>query len=79
MRIQNKLSGSGLANEALLDETQAAQYLNVEARTLAVWRSTGRYDLPFVKIGRCVRYKKSDLDTWIEKRTHGNSNVDDCD
>jgi len=78
MQTQSKLSGSGLANEALLDETQAAQYLNVEARTLAVWRSTGRYDLPFVKIGRCVRYKKSDLDAWIEKRTRGSSDsVDD--
>jgi excisionase family DNA binding protein len=52
----------------LLDEQQAAQHLNVSPGTLSVWRSTGRYGLPFVKIGRSVRYRLSDLDTWINNR-----------
>jgi predicted site-specific integrase-resolvase len=40
----------------LLDEKQAAEYLTVSPGTLSVWRSTGRYSLPFVKVGRRVRY-----------------------
>ncbi len=34
-----------------------------------VWRSTGRYALPFVKIGRNVRYRRADLIAWLGKRT----------
>ncbi len=51
---------------------QAADYLGVRPQTLAVWGSTGRYSLPFLKVGRNVRYRKSDLDLWLRKRTqHG--------
>lgn len=53
----------------LLDEKQAAQYLTVTPGTLAVWRSVGRYRLPFVKVGRMVRYRRSDLDAWLEARS----------
>ena len=37
--------------------------------TLSVWRSTGRYDLPFVKIGRKVRYRLGDVMDFIARRT----------
>lgn len=53
----------------LLDEKQAADYLAVSPGTLSVWRSTGRYRLPFVKVGRLVRYRISDLDAWLEARS----------
>jgi excisionase family DNA binding protein len=53
----------------LLTDAEAAKILHVSAGTLSVWRSTGRYRLPFVKIGRKVFYKRSDIDAWIEKRT----------
>jgi excisionase family DNA binding protein len=53
----------------LLDEVQAAQHLSVSPGTLSVWRSTGRYQLPFLKVGRKVRYRLSDLDAWLESRT----------
>ena len=53
----------------LLNEEQAAEYLTVSPGTLAVWRSTGRYSLPFVKVGRRVRYRLSDLDAWLEARS----------
>nr|WP_294864738.1 helix-turn-helix domain-containing protein [uncultured Pseudogulbenkiania sp.] len=36
------------------------------SRTLVTWRSTGRYLIPFVKVGRAMYYKKSDLDAWLE-------------
>ena len=53
----------------LLDEKQAAEHLTVSPGTLSVWRSTGRYNLPFVKVGRMVRYRLSDLDAWIAGRS----------
>jgi len=53
----------------LLDEKQAAEVLTVEPGTLSVWRSTGRYKIPFVKVGRRVRYRRADLDAWLESRT----------
>ncbi len=56
-------------NPKLLDEKQAAERLTVSPGTLSVWRSTGRYNLPFVKVGRMVRYRMSDLDAWIDARS----------
>ncbi len=53
----------------LLDEKEAAKFLDTSPGTLSVWRSTGRYNLPFVKIGRNVRYRRADLIAWLEKRT----------
>jgi excisionase family DNA binding protein len=54
----------------LLDDHQASNYLGLKKGTLSVWRSTGRYQIPFVKIGSKVRYRQSDLDEWLESRTH---------
>lgn len=53
----------------LVDEKAAAEILCTTPGTLSVWRSTGRYALPFLKIGRKVRYRISDLDAWLEQRT----------
>lgn len=48
---------------------EAARYLGVAPNTLEIWRSTGRYSLPFEKIGSKVRYRKSALDRWLAERT----------
>ena len=55
--------------DQLRDPEYAAKVLDVTPGTLSVWRSTGRYRLPFVKIGAKVRYRQSDLDNWIQART----------
>jgi excisionase family DNA binding protein len=52
-----------------LDTEQAAKYLGIERQTLAAWRCLRRYRLPFARIGRSVRYKRSDLDRFIASRT----------
>ena len=56
----------------LLDQNQAAQLLHVTPGTLSVWRSTGRYSIPFIKVGRSVRYRAADLNAWLESRTQAN-------
>jgi hypothetical protein len=53
--------------EPLLDRKTAARYLNVSPGTLAVWDCTKRYNLNPLKIGRAVRYRRADLDRFIER------------
>lgn len=56
-------------NTDLVDETEAADILDVVPGTLQVWRSTGRYSIPFIKVGRKVRYSRTALNAWLESRT----------
>jgi excisionase family DNA binding protein len=58
-----------LKNIELFDSDQAANYIGVTPGTLEVWRCTKRYHIPFIKVGRLVRYRKSELDTFLERRT----------
>ena len=56
----------------LVDVNTAAEILMSTPGTLAVWRCKGRYALPFVKIGKRVRYRLSDLKAFIDQGTHSN-------
>ena len=57
----------------LLNREQAAAYLGIKPQTLAAWATTGRYQLPMVKVGRSVRYKRKALDQFIEDRSVSHS------
>lgn len=52
--------------EPLMDRKTAAKYLSVSPNTLAVWDCTKRYDLKPLKIGRSVRYRRANLDQFLE-------------
>lgn len=52
----------------LIKTDEAARILGISVHTLIVWRFTGRNNLPFVRLGRSVRYRRSDLDAWIASR-----------
>jgi predicted site-specific integrase-resolvase len=58
-----------LPGDPLVHPRNAASILGLSEGTLAVWRSTGRYDLPYVKCGRLVRYRMEDIQAFIERRT----------
>ena len=60
-----------MADNGLLTREQAAEYLGVKAQTLACWASQKRYNLPFVRVGRSIRYRRVDLDRWLDARTVG--------
>jgi len=62
---------NNLNHERLFSRSEASTYLGVSTKTLAMWASTRRYDLPMIKIGRLAKYKKSDLDQFIARRTQG--------
>ena len=59
----------------LLSPKQVAEHFGIAVQTLADWRSTGRHDLPFVKIGRLVRYRESDVQDFLD----GEEQTDDLD
>ena len=56
------------SDEPLLDRKTTAKYLGVSPDTLAVWDCTKRYDLRPIKVGRAVRYRKSDIDAFLLHR-----------
>lgn len=53
----------------LLTPEQAAKMLGCAEQTLAVWRTSKRYSLRYVRVGRLIRYKLSDIEAFIEART----------
>jgi len=59
------------APSLLLGNAAAARHIGVEPGTLEVWRSTKRYAIPYIKSGRLVKYRRADLDAWLESRTIG--------
>lgn len=52
----------------LLTPQQVAEMIGISAGTLAVWRCTKRYPLPYVKFGGAVKYRREDVETFIVKR-----------
>lgn len=53
----------------LLEPEEAALTLGVTEGTLQQWRTTNRYNLPFVKVGGKVMYRREDIQSFIERRT----------
>ena len=51
----------------LLSRAEAAAYLGVAPQTLANWLTTKRYPLAAIKVGRLVKYRRSDLEAFIER------------
>ena len=55
----------------LLTPQQVSRILGISVETLNVWRATKRYNLPYVKAGRLVRYRSKDVEAFIKSRVHG--------
>lgn len=62
---------SNQSRNILVSRKEAAAILGIEPNTLAVWACTGRHKLPYVKIGRYVKYRLEDLNAFIDKNTVG--------
>ena len=49
---------------------EVSQYLGLSVATLATMRARpGKDPIPFVKIGRLVRYRREHLEKWIQRNT----------
>lgn len=54
--------------DALLTEIKAAAFLSLSSRTLQAWRSNDAGPA-FVRAGRAIRYRRSDLIEWMNTNT----------
>ncbi len=68
-RITNipQLSG-GLSQKDNLTPTEAGEAIGIKTSTLAVWRSQG-IGPAYSKCGRLIRYRRQDLEGFLESRT----------
>jgi excisionase family DNA binding protein len=57
--------------DELLTEQEVADYCKVSVRTVKRWRAEGTGP-PFLRAGRQVRYRKRDVDAWLESRGQQN-------
>jgi len=58
----------------LFTEAEAATYLKVRPQTLAKWRMGGSgTHIPFIKVGRSIRYRLSELNEYLDRRTFNNT------
>ena len=55
-----------MLSERLLTPSEVADRLAVAEHTLAVWRVDRRH-LPFIKIGRMVRYSEDEVEAFIDR------------
>ena len=55
--------------DSLLTEKEVCAYLKVSKRNLFCWRMAGL--LPYFKIGRAVRFRKSEVDAALERMRIG--------
>jgi dimeric dUTPase (all-alpha-NTP-PPase superfamily) len=56
--------------ERLITPEEASEILGVTAKSLSNSRYTGTgLQVPYIKLGKIIRYKKSELEVYIDKNT----------
>ena len=58
-----------MSQEALLNVKQVAEYLQLKESTIYSWAQDGK--VPAIKIGRTWRFRRSDLDVWLQRHAKG--------
>jgi len=53
--------------EKLLNIEELSNLLGVEVSTLYIW--THRKTIPFIKVGRLIRFKESAIQAWLQQKT----------
>ena len=51
----------------LWNDTELSEFLRISRRTLQAWRQEGKGP-KWLKLGRHVRYRPSDVSAWLEER-----------
>ena len=71
--VQNNQLGGIMNQDILLNVKQVAQYLQLKESTIYSWAQDGK--IPAIKIGRTWRFRRSDLDTWLERHLKGEEDL----
>lgn len=62
--IENRLNNSNLKSP-FLNKQQACDYLGISNNTLDSWIKKG---LPVIRIGKTVRFDKTELNRWLQNQ-----------
>lgn len=52
--------------EQLMNSAQVSELLDISPSTLKLYRSKG---MPFVRVGRLVKFRASEVNQWLQQRT----------
>lgn len=66
---------SSLFDNQLLSVDRLSKFLDVPAATIRDW--VYKRLIPFVKVGRHIRFTPSDVQRWLSERSHGNGHPHD--
>lgn len=55
--------------DVLLDAKQVARIINMSPKFVEGRRVRGG-GIPYIKVGRYVRYRRNDVEAWLDSRTH---------
>lgn len=55
--------------DEIIDAHEAARRIGTTAACLNTWRCTGRIKIPFIRIGRSIRYRASSIQEFLQKHT----------
>jgi excisionase family DNA binding protein len=71
------VSGQITKEKQLLDTAEASQLLGISRNTLYEWIVQRK--IPYIKVGRLVKFRKEDLQKWLEKRIQEEERFDIID
>lgn len=66
--MPNPSTAEPTAPPVLLDTCETAALLRCSPKTLALDRVRRRWRVPFVKVGRCIRYDRAAVLRWLADR-----------
>jgi predicted DNA-binding transcriptional regulator AlpA len=56
--------------DELLTADELAAHLKMQPQSLADWRYRGKGPT-YIKLGQLVRYRRSDIEDWLDEQTRG--------
>jgi excisionase family DNA binding protein len=60
-------SATELEADPLLTNEQAAKLAGITAHTMNVWRMTGRHSIKYIRYGRTIRYRRSEIEKFVSR------------
>ena len=66
-----------MSEDTLMDIKQVASYLQINEATAYSWAQKGR--LPGIKIGRIWRFRREDIEAWLDRNMRGPKPADQPD
>jgi hypothetical protein len=65
---QQKPHGTPAPRSNLMTEAEVSRFLGLRPNTLAHWRLTKLQPLPFIRIGRTIRYRLEEVERFLQQR-----------